>query len=124
MESSQSIVHVTRTKKPPLPSKTSPADMPIMDVIQKLEELSNDDLPDTLKMTMDGQDGQEPIEAHCEAVKKDDGSVQYECRFVHTKPKEPEITNVTPSRVTGKFSLNLPYVFEKKKVIECCLFFF
>ena len=41
-------------------------------------------------------------EKKCEAVKKEDGSVQYECRFSQETTQFP--------RVTGKFSLNVPYV--------------
>ena len=82
----------------------------IVSALQKLEELStNEEMPDTLKMTMDGQDGEEPIEAHCEAVSKDDGSVQYECRFIHPN-QEIKMNKKAVPRVTGKFSLNLPYV--------------
>ena len=101
------VVQVTRNRK-------NPQDMPtgIVDVIQKLELLSTteEEMPDTLKMTMDGQDGQEPIEAHCEAVSQNDGSVQYECRIIQTTPATEQKTkeSTTMPRVTGKFSLNLP----------------
>ena len=102
------VVQVTRNKKNPQQDN-----IPAMaDVIQKLELLSSteEEMPDTLKMTMDGQDGQEPIEAHCEAVSQNDGSVQYECRIIQTTPSTEQKTkeSTTMPRVTGKFSLNLP----------------
>ena len=58
----------------------------------------------------DGQDGQEPLEAHCEAVSQNDGSVQYECQIIQTTPATKQKTkdSTTMPRVTGKFSLNLP----------------
>ena len=107
-------VHVTRNntrKKPVLPE-----DLPIMEVFQKIEDMRLKDeetevteepeqemMPSTLQMTMENADNtNEPIDFHCEAVKKEDGSVQYECRFSKETTKFP--------RVTGKFSLNVPYV--------------
>ena len=101
-------VNVTRNtrKKPVLPE-----DLPIMEVFQKIEDMrlkddiedasSPQEMPDTLQMTMENADNtNEPIDFHCEAVKKEDGSVQYECRFSKETTKFP--------RVTGKFSLNVP----------------
>ena len=104
-------VQVTRNntrKKPVLPE-----DLPIMEVFQKIEDMRLKDeeaeepdpqeMPSTLQMTMENADNSnEPIDFHCEAVKKEDGSVQYECRFTKETTKFP--------RVTGKFSLNVPYV--------------
>lgn len=68
-------------------------ELPIMEVFKKFEQMTTENhredhssdqdvMPDTLRMTMDQTDGNAPIDIHCEAVKKDDGSVQYECRFV------------------------------------------
>ena len=100
-------VHVTRNahrKK----GVSTPEDLPIMEVFQKIEDLSlNEDeqeMPETFQMTMENADDtNEPIDFHCEAVKKEDGSVQYECRFSQETSKQFP-------RVTGKFSLNVPYV--------------
>ena len=111
-------------------SVSSPSEVPIMEVFKEIEELSvqddledqgedeKDDLPDTIKMTMENaDDSNEPIDFHCEAVKKDDGSVQYECRFVqqnggggngNEEAKCCPKTNKDFPRVTGKFSLNVP----------------
>ena len=101
-------VHVTRnTRKKPVIS--TPEDLPIMEVFQKIEDLrlkedQEEAMPDTFQMTMENADNtEEPIDFHCEAVKKEDGSVQYECRFSQDQ------TTKFP-RVTGKFSLNVPYV--------------
>ena len=106
-------VHVTRnnTRKKPV----MPEDLPIMEVFQKIQDLklkgeegpeeaeAEQEMPSTLQMTMENADNtNEPIDFHCEAVKKEDGSVQYECRFSKETTKFP--------RVTGKFSLNVPYV--------------
>lgn len=84
----------------------------IMDVIQKsLDDLTvneDEELPDTLKMTMENPDNvEEPLDFHCEAVKKDDGSVQYECKFVQDDQQK---TKMPKAASMGKFSLNVPYV--------------
>ena len=80
-----------------------------MEVFKKIERMTSqhdldnddDDLPDTLKMTMENPDiSNEPIDVCCEAVKKDDGSVQYECRIVQNDAKN--------TAAVGKFSLNVP----------------
>ena len=92
-----------------------------MEVFKKMEQISTcdfdqdelEDLPDTLKMTMESSESSEPIDFHCEAVKKDDGSVQYECRFVKEDKKDRQ--NL-PRVTTGKFSLNVPYVFLNKNL--------
>ena len=124
--------NVTRKKATSVTSE-----VPIMEVFKKMEQLSTtaeetesetaseaDDLPDTLKMTMEHADSNEPIDFHCEAVKKDDGSVQYECKFVRTdststsagdsgsgaQDKLVKTKQEKFPRVTGKFSLNVPYV--------------
>ena len=78
---------------------------------------------------MEDADSNEPIDFHCEAVTKDDGSVQYECKFIRQDSTNNTTENNIQSsgsgaqdkpikaakkdsfpRVTGKFSLNVPYV--------------
>lgn len=103
---SSNRVHITRNAKNHTSAKKA-----IMDVIQKtfddLNVTDEDELPDTLKMTMENPDNQEePLDFHCEAVKKDDGSVQYECKFV----PEQKSDRVPKAASMGKFSLNVPYV--------------
>lgn len=86
-ENNKNRVHITRNSSR---KKGEAFDVPIMEVFKKLEQMttsgkceeSDSELPDTLKMTMEHADSNGPIDFHCEAVKKDDGSVQYECRFV------------------------------------------
>lgn len=90
-------VRITRNRSSSKRGTDVHEELPIMEVFKKFEQMateknhrtndytaSNDEdaMPDTLSMTMDQTDGNAPIDIHCEAVKKDDGSVQYECRFV------------------------------------------
>ena len=118
-QASHHRVHVTRNTHRKKPVISTPEDLPIMEVFQKIEDMRlNEDgsgsdeqpeqeMPDTFQMTMENADNtNEPIDFHCEAVKKEDGSVQYECRFSQETTQFP--------RVTGKFSLNVPYVVLKK----------
>ena len=108
---SKSLVQVTRNvaRVRKSASVNQDQEVPIMEVFKKIERMTSrqdeEDLPDTLRMTMENPDiSNEPIDFHCEAVKKDDGSVQYECRFVQNDQPGMPKTRVS----TGKFSLNLP----------------
>ena len=111
---SKSIVQVTRNVDRFRKHTSATEEVPIMEVFKKIERMTSqhdqdldDDLPDTLKMTMENPDiSNEPIDVCCEAVKKDDGSVQYECRIV----QNANAKNTTGAAVTtsGKFSLNVP----------------
>ena len=142
-EINKNRVQVTRNVSRKKATATVTSEVPIMEVFKKMEQLSTtaeetetetaseaDDLPDTLKMTMEHADSNEPIDFHCEAVKKDDGSVQYECKFVRTdststtgesgsgaQDKLAKTKQDKFPRVTGKFSLNVPYV--NFKIITC-----
>ncbi len=103
------------------------------DKIMEAEVQPLDAMPDALEIKMENPDGNGgTVDCKCEAVAKDDGSVQYECRYeipsktnevinnssstlitsppTGSKDSTPPRTTGTNARITGKFSLNVPYV--------------
>lgn len=131
MASPSQRVHVTRSRTAPIASSS----VPLQDVLQQVEEMSlqpvgddqadhllkdDDEMPDTLKMRMENPDGKS-LDCTCEAVSKDDGSVQYECKYVSSEPiTTTALTKDQPRMITGKFSLNVPYVLSSKVAFHSC----
>ena len=80
-----------------------------------------DDLPDSIRIV--NPDSNEPF--HCEAVAKDDGSVQYECSATIDEAGSNSSQSGTgaqnkPAKTKqhGKFSLNVSYVIQFNTIIR------
>merc|ERR550532_2947663 len=109
-----------------------------MEVYKKMEQLSTtveeteaetvsdretseaDDLPDSIIVNADSN---EPF--HCEAVAKDDGSVQYECSATIDEAGSNSSQSGTgaqnkpvKAKQHGKFSLNVSYVIQFNTIIS------